>query len=214
MRDFPSGRNQDFRFDGCCAEFHKVFRTCFRFQAVYIYVYFLAVLRFDVQRNFVGTDHLIVFLHGIGNHVLLQIGEVETVGYPEFSGCRIDGFEAYILMCILHLAHGRMRSTVRADDTVATEVSVARHVGTEVAAVCPVFASVFIFYPNTLVYPVPDVSALQVRIFVDSLPLIPETSCRVTHSVSIFRRSYRAVTSDTSDFFQPGCIRILRNIHV
>ena len=107
-----------------------------------------------------------------------------------------------------------MRGTVRIDEAVAKEVSVAGHIFTEVTAISIILFSVFVFYKNTLIYPVPDPATLKVRIFVDSFPLSPKVTCRVTHCVSIFGRSNRTVAAFCTDLFQPSGTRILRNIHI
>ena len=107
-----------------------------------------------------------------------------------------------------------MRTTIRIDKTVAEEVAIARRVYTEVTSVSPVFSSILIFLEKTLVYPVPDISTLEVRIFVNRLPLSPQVSGGVSHCVCIFGRSYRAVAAVLSCIFQPVGTRILRNIHI
>ena len=117
-------------------------------------------------------------------------------------------------MCKFHLFHGRMRSAVRIYDTVAKEITVARHINAEVATVCIIVFAVFILNKKSLVYPVPNPTTLEVRVFVDSFPLSPKVTGRVTHGMGIFRRSYRTVATFFSDFFQPSCTRILRYIHV
>ena len=144
--------------------------------------------------------------------ILFQIGEIETVGDFEYAGCGIYCLKAYILMYIFHFSHCRMRTTIRIDKTVAEEVAIARRVYTEVTSVSPVFFSILIFLEKTLVYPVPDISTLEVRIFVNRLPLSPQVSGGVSHCVCIFGRSYRAVAAVLSCIFQPVGTRILRNI--
>ena len=65
-----------------------------------------------------------------------------------------------------------------------------------------------------MVYPVPDISTLEVRIFVNRLPLSPQVSGGVSHCVRIFGRSYRTVAAVLSCIFQPVGTWILRNIHI
>ena len=117
-------------------------------------------------------------------------------------------------MCIFHLAHTRMRYTVGTYQTVAAEVTVAWHVGTEVSSVCPECLTILVMCQHTLVHPVPDVSTLQVRITVDSFPLIPQTSGRVTHGMCIFRRHHRTVATILTSAFQPACAGVLRHVHI
>ena len=107
-----------------------------------------------------------------------------------------------------------MRTAIRIDKTVAEEVAIARRVYTEVTSISPVFSSILIFLEKTLVYPVPDISTLEVRVFVNRLPLSPQVSGGVSHCVCIFGRSYRAVAAVLSCIFQPVGTRILRNIHI
>ena len=107
-----------------------------------------------------------------------------------------------------------MRTTIRIDKTVAEEVTIARCVYAEVTSVGPVFSSILIFLEKTLVYPVPDISTLEIRIFVNCLPLSPQVSRGVSHGMCILRRSYRTVATILSDIFQPVGTRILRNIHI
>ena len=107
-----------------------------------------------------------------------------------------------------------MRTTIRIDKTVAEEVTIARCVYPEVTSVSPVFSSIFIFLEKALIYPVPDISALEIRIFVNCLPLSPQISGGVSHGMCVLGRGYRTVTTILSDIFQPVGTRILRNIHI
>ena len=118
--------------------------------------------------------------------ILFQIGEVETVRDVELARCCVNRIEADILMHVFHFCHCRMRTTVGVDKTVAKEITVAGCIYSEVTSVSPVFSSVLVFLEQTLIYPVPDISSLKVRIFIDSLPLSPEISGRVAHCVCIF----------------------------
>ena len=110
--------------------------------------------------------------------------------------------------------HSRMRSAVRTHDTVAKEIAVTRHVFAEVATVSIIFFSVCILGKQTLVNPVPNVAALEVRVFVDRFPLVPKVTGRVTHRVGIFGRCNRTVAAFFTYLFQPFCTWILRDIHV
>ena len=201
-------------FNRSYAEVDEIFGTSLRFQTTYVYGQFLAGLRCDIERYLSVSDYLVVGFHLISNQVFLQVGEVVAVLYLEYTFAQVNRFEAYILMGVFHLVHGRMQGAVRRNDTVAAEVTVARHVGTEITSVCPERTSVLVVGQNALVYPVPDVSALQVRIFVDGFPLVPKASGRVTHGMCVFRRSYRTVAATLADLFQPACTRVLRYVHV
>ena len=76
-------------------------------------------------------------------------------------------------MGVFNLCHSGMRGTIRVYYTVAKEVSVTRGVYSIVTTIGIIFTSILIFFQDTLVHPVPDESALQVRVFIDSFPLIP-----------------------------------------
>ena len=117
-------------------------------------------------------------------------------------------------MSILHFSHCRVRSTVRSNDTVAKEVTIAWSVYTEVATISPIFTAVFILLEQTLVNPVPDVTTLEVRILVDSSPLCSQVTVGITHGVRIFRRNDWTVATLAAYAFQPLSIRILRHIHI
>ena len=181
--DFVAYRNQDFRFGSSYPEVHEVFGTCLRLQAGYVYIQFFGALRFDVEEGLAFSHYLAVGLHGVVDLVFLQACEVEAVLHFELAGCQIDGLEAYILMGVLHFGHSRVYGTVGSDDTVAQEVTVARCIHTEVATVCPIFTSVLVFLKQTLVHPVPDVTALQVRVSIDGIPLCGKVTAGVTHGV-------------------------------
>lgn len=72
----------------------------------------------------------------------------------------------------------------------------------------------FIFLQNALVHPVPNISALQIGIFVNGLPLCPQTAGGVAHGVCVFGWHDRTVTAFFAYRFKPACARILRNEHI
>ena len=117
-------------------------------------------------------------------------------------------------MHVFHFCHCRMQTTVGVNKTVAEEITVAGCIYSEVTSISPVFSSVLVFLEQTLIYPVPDISSLKVRIFIDSLPLSPEISGRVAHCVCIFWRDNRTVAAVLADIFQPAGTRILRYVHI
>ena len=214
MCNLVADRNQRFRFQSSHREVHEIFCTCLRLQSPDVYRQFFLGLRSHVQRYFSTTYHLVVFFHLIRNLVFLQVGEIETVEHIEFSIRQVCSLKSHILVRIFHFTHRRMRITVRIHDTVAAEVTVARHIGTEVTSVSPIVSAVLILYQDTLVYPVPDITSLEVRIAVNRFPLVPQASGRVTHGMRIFRRHHRTVTTPTADAFQPRCTRILGYVHI
>ena len=212
--NFISGWNQRFRLCGCYTEVDKIFCSRLGFQTIYRYGEFFRGLRSNIQRYFSTFYCLSVSKYIVVNLIFFQVSEIETVGDFEYTGCGIYCFKTYILMYIFHFSHCRMRTTIRIDKTVAEEVAIARRVYTEVTSVGPVFSSILIFLEKTLVYPVPDISTLEIRIFVNCLPLSPQVSRGVSHGMCILRRSYRTVATILSDIFQPVGTRILRNIHI
>ena len=115
--------------------------------------------------------------------ILFQIGEVETDRAVELARCCVYRNEAAILLHVFHYCKSRMQTTVGVNKTVAEEITVAGCIYSEVTSISPVFSSVLVFLEQTLIYPVPDISSLKVRIFIDSLPLSTEISGRDAHCV-------------------------------
>ena len=146
--------------------------------------------------------------------ILFQIGKVKTVSDSELAGSSVNCFKTDILMYIFYFSHSRVWSAVRVDKPIAKEVTVTRGVYTKVTSISPVFSTIFVFLEQTLIYPVPNISSLKVRIFVNSLPLSPKVSGGITHCMCIFRRSYRTVAAVLACVFQPTGTWILRNIHI
>ena len=124
---------------------------------------------------------------------MIDGGEVETVRDTHFARLGVDEFEAYILMSVLHFGHRRVRGTVGIDDAVTEKIAVARSIDAVIASVSPVCASVFIGLPNALIDPVPDESALQVRIPVNCLPLPPKIPVRISHGMPVGARILRHI---------------------
>ena len=80
-------------------------------------------------------------------------------------------------MRIFHFGHGRVGGAVGIYDAVAKEIPVAGHIGAAViAAIFPEMTTVFIHGIHSLIHPIPNVSALQVRVFVNGFPLNIEVS--------------------------------------
>ena len=80
----------------------------------------------------------------------------------------------------------RIQTAVRSDDTVAVEVVVTARI----AAVITTIGKDFLtgdrtLVAQTLVNEVPDVTTLVLRILADQIPILLETTLRVTHGVSI-----------------------------
>ena len=150
-------------------------------------------------------------MHGI----VLQVGEIETVGDAEIAFRQIHRLKAYILVGILHLRHTGMRCAVGAYQSVAQEVTVARRVHAKVSAIgIEGTAILLVGLQESLIHPIPDESTLQVGIFIDGLPLIPEVTRGVTHRMGILRGSDGAVAAFPADLFQPLRTGVLGHVHI
>ncbi|MPN55023.1 hypothetical protein SDC9_202702 [bioreactor metagenome] len=79
-------------------------------------------------------------------------------------------------MGIFHFGHSGVGGTVRIYNTVAEKISVAGHIRSVIAAIFIVNPAIFVNSLHTLVNPIPDVCALEVRILIDGLPLQIEIS--------------------------------------
>ena len=99
--------------------------------------------------------------------VAVEDADVQGIAVPRAAVCP---FKGHILVGVFHFLEGGVRGTVGANQSVADKVAVTGHVLAEITAVGPVTISV-VFDPESLVYPVPDETALQVRILVDGFPL-------------------------------------------
>ncbi|MPM16931.1 hypothetical protein SDC9_63313 [bioreactor metagenome] len=117
-------------------------------------------------------------------------------------------------MGIFHFGHSGVGGTVRIYYTVAEEISVAGRIRTIIATVFKVNPSIFVNCFHTLIHPIPNISPLQVGIFIDGLPLQIQVSARIPHCVRVFRRDNWAVAPFLTHFFQPCSTWILRNKHI
>ena len=117
-------------------------------------------------------------------------------------------------MRIFHLCHRRMRRTIGTNQTIAKEITITRGIHSEIASISIEQFSIFIPLGQSLIYPVPNETTLQIRVFIDCLPLPPQVTCRITHGMSILRRHDRTITAFTTNLLQPIRTRILRHVHV
>ena len=118
--------------------------------------------------------------------ITIQIAEVEPVVNAKKPLLQIDSLETYVLVGILHLGHAGMRRAVGSNQAITEEVSIAWHIGSKVASISVEWAAVLrVGLQQTLIHPVPNESSLQVGVFIDSLPLVPQVAGRVTHGMSI-----------------------------
>ena len=87
-----------------------------------------------------------------------------------------------------------MRCPVGAHETVGAEILlVYPAVATEVATVEEVFASVRVGRLESLVYPVPDETTLQLGRFEDDVPIFLEVTGTVAHGVRVLAKDPRPV---------------------
>ena len=91
-----------------------------------------------------------------------------------------------VLENILNFIRMRIQTAVRSDDTVAVEVVVTARIAAVVASISKDFLTGDrTLVAQTLVNKVPDVTTLVLRILADQVPILLETTLRVTHGVSI-----------------------------
>ena len=133
---------------------------------------------------------------------LVEVGKGKVISYLYDKGYAIEVEELNILIYFLHFLCLRLYATVGIYHAVDAEVSVGRSaVFTIVAAVCPVFASVGGLGGKSLVYPVPDATALQDRIFFDEIPVFLEVSETVSHGMAYSQRMSGRVISGFWAYF-------------
>ena len=99
----------------------------------------------------------------------------------------IQVLDPYILMIVLNLVSMRIQTAVWSNDTITVEVIVT----CRIAAVISTISKDFLtgdrtLVTNALIYEVPDIATLILRILTDEVPIFLETTFRITHSMSIF----------------------------
>ena len=104
----------------------------------------------------------------------------------------------------------RVRVAVRIDNPVAQEVRIGGCVHAVVAAVGPSLVGVV----ETLVHPVPNKTALQVRVGIDLLPLEVEGAGGIAHCVGILGRDDRPAALFLAHPGEPFGVGVLRDEHV
>ena len=98
----------------------------------------------------------------------------------------IQILDPYILEIVLNLISMRIQATVWRNDTVTVEVVVAGRITSIVTTIGKDFlAGDRALVANTLVYEVPDITTLILRILADQIPILLESTHRVTHGVGI-----------------------------
>ena len=95
-------------------------------------------------------------------------------------------FEPHVLVVILHLIGVWIQAAVGGNDTVAVEVVVAGGIAAVVAAIGKDFLTRDgALVTHALVYEVPDVAALILRILAHQVPILLEAAHRVAHGVGV-----------------------------
>ena len=215
LRNVGTRRDAWLLLDRRDKEIDEVLRVCLRLQSLQGWDDQLAAfLRSNIQGELLAADDFIARHHRVRYHVLLDIGKVETVFHQKLAGRGIEHLEGYVLVGIFNFRHRGMGRAVGIDDSVAEEIAVARGIHAIVAAVSIVFHPMLVFLQETLVHPVPDETALKVRILVNRLPLVVEATRRVSHRVGILRRNDGTVASLAPNLLKPVGIGILGNIHI
>ena len=166
------------------------------------------------ESHVAGSDPGAVGSHGPSEDIFIQTLEIESVLNLEKPLGGILRQDFHVLIDVLYLGHRRVRGPVWRDDSVAVEIAVARRVLTVVTAVRPVHSAVAVGLVESLVDPVPDETALEVRIFIDVLPLAVKRAVGIAHRVGIFRRHDRLRVAALSHLVKPLGVRVLRHKHV
>ena len=86
-----------------------------------------------------------------------------------------------------------MRFSVGIHQTVDAKVAVGGHILPEVAAVSVELPALCILRQQTLIDPVPDAAALQLRVLVDSVPVVGEAAAAVAHRVRVLAHNERTL---------------------
>ena len=118
---------------------------------------------------------------------VIDIPEEVLVVNLESTIHSIQVLNPYILMIVLNLVSMRIQTAVWSNDTITVEVIVT----CRIAAVISTISKDFLtgdrtLVTNALIYEVPDIATLILRILTDEVPIFLETTFRITHSMSIF----------------------------
>ena len=119
---------------------------------------------------------------------LQVIERLEEVLIVNLEATLLESFvrHPHVLVVVAHLVGVGVQSAVRSNDAVAVEVMVRGRIATVVTTVGEyLLARNLALVAQSLVYEVPDVAALIFRILADDVPILLETTYRVTHGVRI-----------------------------
>ena len=117
--------------------------------------------------------------------VVRQVTEEVLVIHTDDALVGIHHLCPDVLVVVAHLIHVRVRHTVRTDQTIVAEVLVAGIKLVEVATIAINHLAVLL-PTDRLIHEVPDKATLVLRILADDVPILLETTFRVTHRMGIF----------------------------
>ena len=171
---------------------------------------FLGTLGRGGEGQLAFPDRLSVPLEAPADRIVAQILEIEPVLNSVSAFLRGDAGDGDVLVDVLDLIVAGMRVAVRIDDSVAQEVRVGGGVHAVIAAVGPSLLGVV----QALVHPVPDESALQMRVGVNLFPLEVEGAGGVAHRVGVFGGDDRPAALLLAHPGEPVGAGVLRDEHV
>ena len=125
-------------------------------------------------------------VYQLPTHVVVRkISEEVFVIHTDDAFIGIHHFCPNVLVVVAHLIHVRVRHTVRADQTIVTEILVA---GIKLIEVSTIRINHFaiLFPTDRLINKVPDKATLILRILTNDVPILFESALGVTHRMSIF----------------------------
>ena len=128
----------------------------------------------------------------VQQRIILQVAEIEAVDDAELQLLQIHRLNLHRLIDLSHLGQLRVRFPGGIHQTVDAEVAVGGHILPEVAAVGVELPALRVRRQQTLIHPVPDAAALQLRVLVDGVPVVGEAAAAVAHRVRILAHNERA----------------------
>ena len=98
----------------------------------------------------------------------------------------------HVLIVVAHLVGMGIQTAVRSDDTITVEVVVGSRIAAIVATISKdLLASDLALITQTLIDKVPDIATLIFRILTDDVPVLLETTHRVTHRMGVLALDQR-----------------------
>ena len=112
-------------------------------------------------------------------------------------------------MEIFHFIALRIRHSIRAYQTIGTEVIIGCIIRVEITTISIIHITFVIILTYTLIHKIPYKTSLELRIFTNHIPIMFETSHRITHRMSIFTLNQRFFRISLKIFFA----RAISGIH-